>query len=245
MRTIAQAPAPHSFLKWMRAQRDAAQNLQYSNLPTDIKNDIKQTLLKGQGHLCAYTQRKLLAHSDCHIEHVVPQNQVPELGLSYNNMLACFPADGGDTTHGHGAPIKSGLHVQLGVNFVSPYAPACDQRFLFDRQGLIHSAANDGAAQHTIKGLRLNHPQLVELRQQALSAHGLTLRTNHLRSHQRPKLKKSVKPLTAKEAQTLAGSVMQTDAHGHLEPFCNAISQVATAYAEREMARAARIKKNH
>lgn len=245
MRTIAQPPAPQSFLQWMREQRDAPQNLRYSNLPADIKNDIKQTLLTGQAHLCAYTQRKLLAQSDCHIEHLVPQTQSTELGLTYSNMLACFPSDGGDTTHGYGAPIKSGRHVQLGANFVSPYAPGCDQRFLFDRKGLIHCAADDEAAQHTIDRLRLNHPQLIELRQQALSAHGLTLRTNHLRSHQRPKLKSTVKPLSAKEAQTLAGTVMQADAHGHLEPFCNAISQVATAYSEREMARAARIRKQH
>ncbi len=245
MRTIAQPPAPQSFLQWMRAQRDAPQNLSYNNLPTHIKNDIKQILLKGQGHLCAYTQRKLLTQSDCHIEHLVPQTQSAELGLTYSNMLACFPANGGDTTHGYGAPIKWGLHVRLGADFVSPYAPGCDRRFLFDRQGLIHSVANDEAAQETIKSLCLNHPQLVELRQQALSAHGLTLRTNHLRSHQRPKLKNTVKPLSAKEAQALADTVKQADAHGHLEPFCNAISQVATAYSEREMARAARIRKHH
>lgn len=245
MRTITQAPAPHSFLQWKREQqRDAPQNLSYANLPTHINNDIKQALLKGQGHLCAYTQRRISAPSDCHIEHVVPQNQASDLALDYPNMLACFPSNGGDTSHGYGAPVKGRQHVRLGDDFVSPYASGCIARFVFDHKGQIHSKANDQAAQKTIHVLRLDHVQLVELRQQALSARGLTLRTTHLRAHQRPLLKNNVRPLSAKQAQTLANTAMQADAHGRLEPFCSAIAQVAAAYAKREQARAARIQKH-
>ena len=115
MRTIHPAPAPHSFLQWQRKQKTAPQNLSYTNLPADIKNDIKAALLQGQGGLCAYTLRKLATQKNCHIEHLVPQKQAAELGLAYDNMLACFPADGGDTSHGYGAPMKGGTayHVRV------------------------------------------------------------------------------------------------------------------------------------
>jgi uncharacterized protein (TIGR02646 family) len=245
MRTIQQAPAPHSFLQWQRAQKSARQNLSYANLPADIKNDIKVALLHGQGGLCAYTLRKLATQDDCHIEHLVPQNQAAELGLTYNNMLACFPADGGDTNHGYGAPMKGGTAVAVGENFVSPYSSGCDQRFQFDSQGLIDCAPHDKAAQQTIDCLRLNHGQLVELRQRALSAHGVTLRTSDLRSQRYPRLQKASCLLSAKQAQSLASMVMQADAQGQLEPFCSAIAQVAAAYAQRESARALRLKNFH
>lgn len=239
MRTITQAPEPRSLREWKREQqRNAPQNLSYANLPTHINTDIKQALLKGQGHLCAYTQRRITAPSECHIEHVVPQNQAPDLSLDYHNMLACFPSNGGDTSPGYGAPIKSGTHVSLGVNFVSPYAAGCDVRFVFDHKGQIHSKTNDQAAQDTIDCLHLNHVQLVELRQRALSAHGLTLRTTDLRS------RRGAPRLTAKQATTLATTVLRADAQNQFEPFCNAISQVSAAYAKRELARSARMK-NH
>jgi uncharacterized protein (TIGR02646 family) len=189
--------------------------------------------------------RKLATQNDGHIEHLVPQTQASELGLTYSNMLACFPADGGDTSHGYGAPMKGGTAVAVGVNFVSPYSPGCDQRFQFDSQGLIGCAPHDKAVQQTIACLRLNHGQLVELRQRALSAHGLTLRTSDLRAQRYPRLQKVTCHLSAKQAQSLATTVMQADAQGQLEPFCSAIAQVAAAYAQRETARALRLRNLH
>src|SRR5574343_1366617 len=120
MRTIQQVPMPHSFKQWLRNQKSTHQNLSYDNLPSEVKNDIKAALLQGQAYLCAYTQRRITDISNCHIEHIVPQNQQAELALTYTNMLACSPADGGDVHQGYGAPVKGGATIDLNTNFVSP-----------------------------------------------------------------------------------------------------------------------------
>lgn len=245
MRTIQQEPEPHSFKNWLRAQKGSPQNLSYDNLPSEVKNDIKAALLQGQGHICAYTQRKITDVDSCHIEHIVPQNQQPEQALTYTNMLACFPTDGGDTRQGYGAPIKGGTAIDLGTNFVSPYTPACEKRFVFDQHGNVTSLPTDTAAQQTIKCLKLDHKHLIELRQRALAAHGLSIRTSAMRMHRHPAIKNAAQLLSAQQARALAAQVVLPDSKNHLEPFCTAIAQVAVAHAQREDARAQRIRNKH
>jgi len=81
---------------WVRDMRRVVpQNLSYGNLPTTVKDEVKQVLLAEQGHLCAYTLRRLHGVEDCHIEHVEPQNAAPGKDLDYANMAACIPKDGG------------------------------------------------------------------------------------------------------------------------------------------------------
>lgn len=236
MRAIVKQGIPMTLQNWVRdMRRDAPQNLSYDNLPTAIKDDVKRALLMEQGHLCAYTLRKLHGIDSCHIEHVEPQNAAPGKDLDYANMAACVPKDGGNTSFGYGAPIKAGKAVTLNADFLSPHMPGCDTRFRFDDKGCVRSATGDAAAQGTINTLKLDHGALIELRRAALQAHGLTIATRTTRTARQLK--------SAAEARRFAAEVLRPDGSGQLEPFCVALAQVALAYAEREEARSQRLRR--
>jgi len=236
MRAIAKQGTPMALQNWVRdMRRDAPQNLSYGNLPTTVKDEVKKALLAEQGHLCAYTLRRLHGIEDCHIEHVEPQNAAPGKDLDYANMAACVPKDGGDTSFGYGAPIKAGKAVTLNADFVSPHMPGCGTRFRFDAQGGVQAATTgDAAAQETITTLKLDHGALTDLRRAALQAHGLTVTARTTRTARQLK--------SAAEARRFAAEVLQPGGNGQLEPFCAALAQVALAYAEREDARSQRLR---
>jgi len=238
MRSITKQGTPMALQNWVRdMRRDAPQNLSYDNLPTAEKDKVKKALLAEQGHLCAYTLRKLRDIEDCHIEHVEPQNAAPGKDLDYTNMAACIPKDGGDTSFGYGAPVKAGQVVTLNSDFVSPHSTSCSERFQFDEKGGVHEVAGDVAAQGTIATLKLNHPTLVDLRRSALQSHGLVIALRTTRTKRQLK--------SATEARRFAAEVLQPDARGQLEPYCVALAQVALAYADQEDARAQRLRFSH
>ncbi len=231
MRHIVQGTEPLVLRKWKKDNAKTPQNLTYRAFPE--KDKVKEALLKEQGYLCAYTLRRLSSVEDCHIEHIQPQNVVPGLDLDYANMAACFPKDGGDTSYGYGAPVKGGQPVDLGDNFISPHQSGCEQRFSYAATGEITSVNNDPAVSSTISILKLDHPELAELRRAAMEAHGLSLRRGTSR--------RTSKPKSAAEARRFAQEVILPDGKGRLEPFCIALAQVALVYAEREEKRAQRM----
>lgn len=226
MRSIPKSGEPRELAEWKRNMRDSPQNLEYDNLPKDIKDPIKSALLKEQGWLCGYTMRQLTSIEDCHIEHIEPQNDTPEKDLNYSNMAACFPHEGGNTSHGYGAPVKGGAKVQLNVDFVSPHHQSCERRFQYDALGQIFPRENDAAAKGTIELLNLDHDALKELRRRAIEVHGL--------SHGRRTTRTARALISASAARRLAEEIKKAAPNGRLEAFCIAISQVAQAYADKE-----------
>jgi uncharacterized protein (TIGR02646 family) len=234
MRHIVKNVPPTQFVDWLRLNKASApQNCNYNSLPTREKDCLKQALLLVQGFLCAYTMRRIDTVADCHIEHIIPQAQNPALDLDFPNMLACFPKSGGDVTAGYGAPIKGGAHVQINVNFVTPAQSGCETRFLFTKDGRVTAAHVDLAAIDTINKLKLDHPQLIDLRAAALQANGIAIKRSN-RTRQALK--------TASEARRFASEVLKPDNMGRIEPFCIALSQVALEYANKEDSRAARLR---
>lgn len=238
MRTIKKSSEPSPLRKWKRdTQQKCPENLSYDNLPGQIKDAVKTSLLKEQGFLCAYTMQRLAAVDECHIEHVQPQNKAPDLDLEYSNMAACFPRDGGNTAHGYGAPIKGGTEIKLNVNFVTPHSLGCERRFIYDAKGQIRPADGDVAAEKTISTLKLDHGFLNDLRRRALETHGLIPRKGSMRSKQKVK--------SPAQARQFANEVVKVAGDGVLEPFCVALAQVAIAFADREEGRAQRIRAQH
>lgn len=235
MRYIRKLAEPFGLrIRKQRQTQDSPQNLNYANLPTEIKDTIKTKLLEEQGFLCAYTLRRLDRVTDCHIEHILPQNVLPEEDLDYRNMAACFPKDGGDTSHNYGAPIKGGTSITLNKDFVSPHHSSCERRFRYDGKGGIAAVAGDVAAENTVALLKLNHNTLQDLRRSAIETHGLSLRVGSRRTTRKLK--------SAAEARRFAKEVLETDDSGHLEPYCIALAQVALEYAEKEEARSHRLR---
>lgn len=239
MKAIKKQGEPAALKDWKRdMQHGAPQNLDYGNLPTPVKDAIKSALLVEQGYLCAYTLQRLAAASDCHIEHVEPQNAAPGKSLDYANMAACWPDNGGNVTSGYGAPVKAGAAVTLNVDFVSPHAPGCEARFVYDASGAVRPRGGDAAVQGTIDRVQLCHDRLCELRRSTAQAWGLVLSPRGMRSSRRH-LK------SAAEARRFAAEVLQPDALGRLEPFCVALSQIALKYAEQEEKRSQRLRSGH
>lgn len=238
---------PQALKDWKKVNQITPHNVRYSSLTNIEMQAIKQQLLEEQGYLCAYTMRRLSSIESCHIEHVLAQNTHTHLDIDYQNMVACFPANGGDVSHGYGAPIKGGACVQWPnspnclpkaiccsqsvmqkVNFISPHSTTCENRFVFNAKGVM--AANDNDAIETIELLKLDHEALTTLRRSAIEAHGLTI--------------KSKNPKSAIEARNFANEVLQFDKQGRLEPFCTALAQVALEYARREEARSEGIRRS-
>jgi uncharacterized protein (TIGR02646 family) len=237
VRSIRKLPEPPELKKWKKDMEASPQNLSYDNLSGEVKEEIKKRLLEEQGYLCAYTLRRLNGVDDCHIEHVLPQNAAREKDLDYGNMAGCFPPDGGDTSHGYGAPVKAGIPVIHNANFVTPHSLGCEQRFRYDGKGGIHATDGDSAAENTILVLKLDHGALADLRRRAIETQGLSLRSGSAR--------KPANPISAAQARRLAEEVSKPDAAGRLTPFCVVLRQVALEYAEKEEKRSQRLRAEH
>ncbi|MEI8325507.1 MAG: retron system putative HNH endonuclease [Betaproteobacteria bacterium] len=238
MRFIPKQGEPAALRDWKRDMKARApQNLNYSNLPADVKDEVKRELLIEQGHLCAYTMRRLSGLDDCHIEHIEPQSSAPNKDLIFSNMAACFPKNGGDVSAGYGAPIKADRLVTLNVDFVSPHRAGCDRRFQYDAAGAVGAVLGDAVAKQTIDTLQLNHDGLMDLRRIAVQAHGLAVARQATRTSRKLK--------SATEARRFATEVLQADAQGLLEPFCLALAQVALDYASKEDARSQGLRQSH
>lgn len=69
----------------------------YDNCPTDVKDQIKEYLLKEQGFVCAYCMKKIIS-KEAIIEHFVCQSFDKTLDLDYKNMLGV--CDGGKNSKG-------------------------------------------------------------------------------------------------------------------------------------------------
>ena len=167
MRRIRKTHPPASLRNWIAANRELP-NFNYGALSGAVKNDLKEHLISEQGFLCAYTGREI-DDDGSHIEHLKPQNEcaVGE-DVNYRNLVACFPADGGDVSYGYGAPVKGGWWNE--DLFVSPLAEDCKRRFIFTWAGKIKpNPTNHAAAKETIKRIGLDKSKLNSLRHSAIN----------------------------------------------------------------------------
>ena len=64
-------------------------NACYADLPADVKNDIRSSLLKEQGYICAYCMNRIDDNHGTKIEHFKPQTHFKQDALNYSNMLLC------------------------------------------------------------------------------------------------------------------------------------------------------------
>lgn len=73
---------PSSLVEYKRTT-----NASFDNLPKEVKKELRTSLLKEQGYICAYCMRKLEDDSSkVKIEHYVARNEENE--LDYKNLLA-------------------------------------------------------------------------------------------------------------------------------------------------------------
>ena len=218
MRRVVKTNAPPELIQWASDNREL--NHGYADLVgTNAHHKLKEKLLSEQGGLCAYTGRVISADS-CHVEHLKPQTKCTEWeDVDYKNVVACFPADGGDVTHGYGAPVKGGWWVE--PEFVSPLMDGCERRFSFSWSGHVYpNPEGHVAARITIEKLGLDNEGLKDLRHaQIRGFFGLGARTR-------------ARPLSVSQA---AIALRQIDAINHSESlvaFCFVLKQLLPKYIQ-------------
>jgi uncharacterized protein (TIGR02646 family) len=223
MRRIVKKNAPSELITWCEANME--HNHTYTDmLGTEAHQKLKEKLLKEQGCLCAYTGRAI-ENQTSHVEHLKPQTVCDEWeDVEYRNVVACFPADGGDKSHGYGAPIKGGWWDE--ENFVSPLAEDCERRFRFSWGGHIYPSPEDHqAAKGTIEMLGLDVDALRLLRKSRIDGFfGFGAKTRTFQ-------------LTIADARIALANIDRVDSAGKLQEFCFVLKQLLPKYIAQEKAK--------
>ncbi len=231
MKKITKVAPPDDLKRWKQDNAQAPQNLRYglAKFPHD---EVLKALLREQGHICAYTLKRICPKS-AHIEHLKAQtickeedrqrelsNQpVIREDIAWNNIVACFPEPKPPAAPEYGAVKKGGWWNA--IDFVSPLEQNCEQRFRYTADGSIAPAnREDSAAAETIKRIGLDNVKLGELRRAAFLRAGIHKRANKpIRSAQK------VEQLIAQ----WANRHIPTDSFAE---FCIPLLQVAKDYAQ-------------
>ncbi|MGL4498126.1 MAG: retron system putative HNH endonuclease [Planktothrix sp.] len=225
MKRIRKTHPPKEFLDWRQDQINKRLECTYTVLQGEPHRVLKNYLLREQGFICAYTGVSI-SQEDSHIEHIKPQTvckEIPNPGKSYledveyRNMLACFPQDGADKSHGYGAPIKGGWwNEEL---FISPCQEDCEKRFIYGWRGKVSPAQeNDNAANKTIDILGLNAKRLQARRYRAIVGF-----FGFSRKHK-------TKELSKQDAKRLLTMIDKPNSEGKLREFCFVFEQLLPKY---------------
>lgn len=218
MRRIVKTHPPQELIGWRNENRE--HNHTYQDLlGTKAHALLKDKLLQEQGWLCAYTGKAIESQSS-HVEHLKPQSACDEWqDVEYRNVVACFPADGGDVSHGYGAPVKASWWDE--EQFVSPLSEDCERRFRFAWSGHVHPNPEDyHAAEVTIKALGLDEEMLRLLRKARIDGFfGFGARTR-------------TRPLSIADARIVLANIDRLDGNGRLREFCFVLKQLLPKYIE-------------
>lgn len=234
MRTISGGHPPPGLAEWKRTEKIDSQRHFEGALSTELKAEIRDQRVRDQHYLCAYTQRRIRRVTwkgretwDAHVEHVITQKSSKARGaleetVDYDNMVACVDCA---SSLPYGAAARGDTLEALPV---TPFHPNCADRFRYLPDGRIEGV--DDAGRRTVIALKLDHPELTELRRAVAAARGVAIaRPPSSRSSRRlPDI-----PVSPAEARRLAREVLLPDNTGRLPEFCEALAQLYNAHAER------------
>lgn len=124
---IQKKSEPDLLLKY-RYEKNAA----FDDMDSDVKNQLRESLLKEQGHLCAYCMKRIGDPKEVKIEHFEPRT--PENELQYHNLLAVCRG-------GEGGPAKARCCDTKKENrpiFINPLSKSDMNRIYYNNSGEIH-----------------------------------------------------------------------------------------------------------
>jgi uncharacterized protein (TIGR02646 family) len=165
MKHIVKQHEPREFAEW-KALANEDWIPTYAELSGAPKRSLKHALMKDQGFLCCYCERRL-TDADSHIEHYRPQNDPLVDPLDFTNLLCSCQNNlkKGDPRH-CGNLKEDWFDPDL---LISPLDPDCEKRLTFTGDGEIRPARKDDmAARETIERLGLGIPKLNDLRAKAI-----------------------------------------------------------------------------
>ncbi|MHB8370153.1 MAG: retron system putative HNH endonuclease [Leptospirales bacterium] len=201
MKYIVKGQEPQAFSQWKDRENDDWSPT-YDALPGKTKQALKESLMREQGFLCCYCERRVTI-SDSHIEHLRPQSGFPDQTLAYPNLLCSCQGERvkGDPVHcGHAK--ENWFDETL---LISPLHPECENRFSFTGDGHIKCRdASDKAASETIRRLGLGIPKLKALRKAVIA----------------PFLEGE---MSEEERTLFVGKYLERDSEGRFPPFWTTI----------------------
>jgi uncharacterized protein (TIGR02646 family) len=212
---------------WFIQNKETPECLGFRNeMPTNVREDLKDQLLKEQGFLCAYTGLQI-SIKNSHLEHIKPyslckdeNDKYTQESYDYFNLLACFPKKSDDIRNlGDFLPkdlnFGAVFRQNKNQNFLSPLSPDCENRFKFNFDGTVKATdESDIDACSTIKTLGLDSEILTLLRGTAIN-NFLGLDSN---------------PISEGEVEQLLTIIDAPNSDGELIGFCFAIKQVMRLY---------------
>ncbi|GGN23118.1 hypothetical protein [Shewanella putrefaciens] len=183
---------------------------------TEVKNNIRDTLLNEQGFICAYCMRRISA-GNMKIEHWECQSQFADRQLDYKNMLGCCSGNEGEPQKFQTCDTKKG---NQSLKF-SPANPNDNIKLLiyYNDYGVISSSDADFDVQLN-NVLNLNESRLKRNRAAALS--GLKKQLDS-KPHKR----------TKSEIQRILDSYRQLDEDGKFKEYIG----VFVYYLEKKLRR--------
>lgn len=131
---------------YIKKQAEPGKLLQYRHQPgarfddmdADVKEQLRESLLREQGHLCAYCMRRINGQSDVKIEHL--KARTPENELLYHNLLAVCKGGEGEPPWAQSCDTKKGNRPL----FISPLSRTDMNRIYYKNNGEIHSFDDTG-----------------------------------------------------------------------------------------------------
>ena len=154
------------FDAWKALANEDWQPTYEDDLSGTEKKEVKESLMKEQGYICCYCERRL-TDDDSHIEHFNPQSNKDVDPLDYSNMLCSC-----QNQLEQGEPRHCGILKDNWFDdrcLVSPLEPGCERHFAYLVNGKILPAReSDGAAKMTIEKLGLDINKLNALRKKAI-----------------------------------------------------------------------------
>ena len=165
MKHIIKCSEPQAFVDW-KDQANEDWQPDYGDLSGAPKEAVKEALMKEQGYLCCYCERRL-TDDDSHIEHLRPQSDPAVDPLDFANMLCSCQKQLKKGEPRHCGNLKDDWYDA--ALLISPLDSDCESRFAFMGNGAIKpSLLTDTAATESINHLGLNIPKLNALRASAI-----------------------------------------------------------------------------
>lgn len=145
MKQIVKTAEPHSLV-----QHRANQPAFYDNLALASKEDLRQSLLSEQGHICCYCMKRIpekvekdsTVSYEMKVEHYKCQDAFPALQLTYSNLLGACTGNEGKPKKLQTCDTKKENSIKLTINPTSNL-PNCQDLFKYNADGEISSINGD------------------------------------------------------------------------------------------------------
>jgi uncharacterized protein (TIGR02646 family) len=162
MKQIVKLNEPNSLL-----EHRANAHSNFDNIPSNIKEQLRQNLLSEQGYICCYCMKRIPESNppNLKVEHFCCQADNEHLQLTYSNLFASCTGNEGQPKKIQTCDTKKG-NSRLTINPIS-YPPNCETLFKFNAEGEISSVNDDAEINRQINEiLNLNMQTLKDNRRE-------------------------------------------------------------------------------